>query len=308
MTIQISQKNAEAASRVSETPLFAKGRDNRRPFMPGEVALIGAGPGDPELLTLRAYRLIQESECVVYDRLVSDEIMAMVPESAEKIYVGKKCDQHTLTQTEINQLLVDRAKSGRKIVRLKGGDPFIFGRGGEEVQDLLKANVACRVVPGITAASACTTYSGIPLTHRDHVHGCTFITGHLQEGEGLSLPWEALARQDHTLVIYMGIKTCGIISRELMKHGLPKDLPVALISHGTSDRHQSRVTDLVSLPQFVSEHSIKPPTLIVIGNVVTALDKKLVERDTLVAQERVIAQAQVSEMRDSTAYAKCAQG
>jgi len=257
---------------------LAVGAQNKRDFLAGEVVLIGAGPGDPELLTLKAYRLLKEADCVVYDRLVSEEIMAMVPENAEKIYVGKKQSAHTLDQIDINQLLVDKAKSGKKVARLKGGDPFIFGRGGEEVQDLLKAGVACRVVPGITAASACTTYSGIPLTHRDYVHGCTFITGHLQDGpdgQHLSLPWNVLAREDHTLVIYMGIKTAPILSKQLIKHGLPNNTPVGLIRQGTTDNHQTFRTTLEDLSEFISENHIKPPTLIVVGKVVNALKEAL---------------------------------
>ena len=260
------------------SPLLAVGAQNKRDFLAGEVVLIGAGPGDPELLTLKAYRLLKEADCVVYDRLVSEEIMAMVPENAEKIYVGKKQSAHTLDQIDINQLLVDKAKSGKKVARLKGGDPFIFGRGGEEVQDLLKAGVACRVVPGITAASACTTYSGIPLTHRDYVHGCTFITGHLQDGpdgQHLSLPWNVLAREDHTLVIYMGIKTAPILSKQLIKHGLPNSTPVGLIRQGTTDNHQTFRTTLENLSEFIIENHIKPPTLIVVGKVVNALKEAL---------------------------------
>lgn len=265
--------------------LFALGKENRRAFMPGEVALIGAGPGDAELLTVRAYRLIQEAEVVVYDRLVSDEIMALAPADAERIYVGKKCSNHALPQEQINQLLVDQAKRNKRVVRLKGGDPFIFGRGGEEVQTLLDAGVPCRVVPGITAASGCTTYSGIPLTHRDFVHGCTFITGHLQNDE-LSLPWDALARNDHTLVIYMGIKTAPILTRQLTQNGLAADTPVALISDGTSDNHHTHRTTLGELPEYVQEHKIVPPTLIVIGKVVNALQMPNAERDSDWTEQR----------------------
>lgn len=253
--------------------LFATGAENRRPFLPGEVVLIGAGPGDAELLTVRAHRLIKQADCVVYDRLVSDEVMALVSSHAECIYVGKKSAQHALPQEEINKLIVEKAQSGKKVARLKGGDPFIFGRGGEEVQELLDAGVPCRVVPGVTAASGCTTYSGIPLTHRDFVHGCTFITGHLQD-DTLDLPWEALAREDHTLVIYMGIKTSPILSKALMDNGLAADMPVALISNGTTENHKTYRTTISELPGFVEENLIKPPTLIVVGRVVNALDSE----------------------------------
>ena len=244
--------------------LFALGVDNRRPFLPGEVVLIGAGPGDVELLTVRAYKLIQEADCVVYDRLVSADVMALVSDNAECIYVGKQSSNHALPQEEINKLLIEKAQAGCKVARLKGGDSFIFGRGGEEVQMLLDAGVYCRVVPGITAASACTTYSGIPLTHRDYVHGCTF--------DLLDLPWHALAREDHTLVVYMGIKTAGALSKALIEHQLPAKTPVALISDGTSLQHRSYKTTLAELPSFIEANSIKAPTLIVIGKVVNALD------------------------------------
>ncbi len=251
--------------------LYALGAENRRPFLAGEVVLIGAGPGDVELLTVRAYKLIQEADCIVYDRLVSDDVMALASENAECIYVGKQSSNHALPQEEINQLLIRKAKEGCKVARLKGGDSFIFGRGGEEIQMLLNAGVYCRVVPGITAASACTTYSGIPLTHRDYVHGCTFITGHLKN-DLVDLPWQALAREDHTLVVYMGIKTAGELSKSLIEHQLSPEMPVALISDGTSLKHRSYKTTLAELPGFIERHNIKAPTLIVIGKVVNALN------------------------------------
>lgn len=250
--------------------LLALGADNKRAFAAGEVVLIGAGPGDPDLLTLRAWRLLQQAECLVYDRLVSDEILALAPAAAERLYVGKQCDQHALSQTEINALLVARAARGLKVVRLKGGDPFIFGRGGEEVQALLEAGIACRVVPGITAASGCCTYAGIPLTHRDLVHGCTFVTGHLQNDE-LALPWAALARTDHTLVIYMGIKTAPIWSRKLLGQGMPADLPVAIICEGTQTGQQCWRTSLARVTDTIARHQIQAPALVVVGKVVNAL-------------------------------------
>lgn len=266
---------------VEKKHLFALGVENRRAFMAGEVVLVGAGPGDPELLTVRAHNIIREANCVIYDRLVSEEIMALVDPQAEQVYVGKQCSDHALPQEKINELLIEKARQGLKVARLKGGDPFIFGRGGEEVQALLKAGIACRVVPGVTAASACTTYSGIPLTHRDFVHGCTFVTGHFKN-DRLDLPWEALAREDHTLVIYMGIKTAPQLSEALMQHGLPGSIPVALISNGTTANHQTLRTTLADLPVFIQQHSIKPPTLIVVGKVVNALDESLAQ--TLVEQ------------------------
>lgn len=238
------------------------------PLQAGEVALVGAGPGDPELLTLRAIRLIHEAEVVVYDRLVSDAILALVPEKVERRYVGKQVGCHALQQPEINALLIELAKSGKRVVRLKGGDPFVFGRGGEEVLDMLAAGVNCRVVPGITSAAACTAYAGIPLTHRSCAQSCTFVTGHLKNGE-LNLEWDALARAGQTLVFYMGLFNAEIISRELQKHGMDKDMPVALIERGTTAEQRSHITTLQGMPDAVAAHAFKPPTLIVIGQVVT---------------------------------------
>jgi uroporphyrin-III C-methyltransferase/precorrin-2 dehydrogenase/sirohydrochlorin ferrochelatase/uroporphyrin-III C-methyltransferase len=277
---------SQVINMVEKKHLFALGVENRRAFMAGEVVLVGAGPGDPELLTVRAHNIIREANCVVYDRLVSEEIMALVDPQAEKVYVGKQCSDHALPQEKINELLIDKARQGLKVARLKGGDPFIFGRGGEEVQTLLKAGIACRVVPGVTSASACTTYSGIPLTHRDFVHGCTFVTGHFQN-EVLDLPWDALAREDHTLVVYMGIKTAPVLAEQLMKHGLAGSIPVALISNGTTANHQTLRTTLAALPAFIQQHSIKPPTLIVVGKVVNALDESLAQTLVEATPEKV---------------------
>lgn len=267
---------SNAVNMIEKNHLFALGAENRRAFFAGEVVLVGAGPGDPELLTVRAHKLIQEANCVIYDRLVSEEIMALVNPQAEKVYVGKQCSDHALPQDKINELLIEKAKQGLKVARLKGGDPFIFGRGGEEVQALLRAGIACRVVPGVTSASACTSYSGIPLTHRDFVHGCTFVTGHFKN-DRLDLSWPSLAREDHTLVVYMGIKTAPELSEQLIKHGLPGTIPVALISNGTTANHQTLRTTLADLPMFIQQQSIKPPTLIVVGKVVNALNEALTQ-------------------------------
>ncbi len=265
--------------------LYALGKNNKREFFSGEVVLIGAGPGDADLLTVRAYELIKQADVVIYDRLVSQEIMDLVSNHAECIYVGKKSSDHALPQDQINLLLIKKAKEGKKIARLKGGDPFIFGRGGEEIQELLKAGIHCRVVPGITAASACTSYSGIPLTHRDFVHGCTFITGHFKNNE-LDLPWKALARQDHTLVVYMGIKTAPLLAKSLIENGLSPDTPVALVSNGTSEDHKSYQTDLIHLEEFVKDNNILPPTLIIVGQVVNALRNELKNNESSVVFEQ----------------------
>lgn len=245
----------------------------KQPFEEGEVALVGTGPGDPDLLTLQAYRFIQQADIVIYDRLVSREIMALVPTTAELIYVGKKQAEHRVPQEGINQLLVDHAKQGKKVVRLKGGDPFVFGRGGEEAQVLLANGVACHIVPGMTAASACTSYVGIPLTHRQVAQSCTFITGHVKNSGELDLPWQTLADKKQTVVFYMGIKTLPIIAKQLINAGRIDSTPAALIHKGTTPEQQVYRGTLATLEDIVVQHNIKPPTLIVIGDVINTFDE-----------------------------------
>jgi len=241
---------------------------HKQPFLNGEVALVGTGPGDPDLLTLQAYRFIQLADVVIYDRLVSKEIMALVPQTSELIYVGKKQANHKVPQEGINQLLVDHAKQNQKVVRLKGGDPFIFGRGGEEAQFLLKNNVACHVVPGMTAASACSSYVGIPLTHRQVAQSCTFITGHVKDCGMLDLPWHTLSDAKQTVVFYMGVKSLPLIAKQLIDAGRNANTPAALIHKGTTPEQQIYKGCLSSLQTIVEQHQVKPPTLIVIGDVV----------------------------------------
>lgn len=238
----------------------------------GEVYLVGAGPGAPDLLTFRALRLMQQADVVVYDRLVSPEIIDLARRDSEKIYVGKQRHNHALPQESINSLLADLAKAGKRVVRLKGGDPFIFGRGGEEIETLMQQGINFQVVPGITAASGCATYAGIPLTHRDHAQSCTFVTGHLKDNS-INLNWHQLAAPNQTIVIYMGLVGLEKICQSLIEHGSPKDLPVALVQQGTTTNQRVITGTLESLPGIVAGQDVKPPTLVIIGTVVTLHDK-----------------------------------
>ncbi len=238
----------------------------------GEVYLVGAGPGDPDLLTFRALRLMQQADVVVYDRLVSPEILEMTRRDAERIYVGKQRDQHSLAQESINELLARLAKSGKRVVRLKGGDPFIFGRGGEEIETLAQENINFQVVPGITAASGCATYAGIPLTHRDHAQSCTFVTGHLKDGT-INLNWQQLAAPNQTIVIYMGLVGITKICHSLIENGSPETLPIAIIQQGTTVNQRVLTGTLQTMPNLIDKHDITPPTLIIIGTVVDLHNK-----------------------------------
>ncbi|MCP4985283.1 MAG: uroporphyrinogen-III C-methyltransferase [Colwellia sp.] len=240
----------------------------KQAFIAGEVALVGAGPGDPDLLTIQAYRFIKQAEVVIYDRLVSDAVMALLPSDCQQIYVGKKQADHRVPQDGINQLLVDHALLGKRVVRLKGGDPFVFGRGSEEAQFALSHGIACHIVPGMTAASACTSYAGIPLTHRKVARSCTFITGNVQDNGALDLPWQTLNDKEQTIVFYMGIKSLPIITAQLIKAGRDKQTPAALIRKGTHQDQQVVTGCLANLTELVALHNIKPPSLIVIGNVI----------------------------------------
>lgn len=238
----------------------------------GEVWLIGAGPGDPDLLTFRALRLMQQADVVLHDRLVSDEILNLCRRDADRIYVGKRRADHAVPQNEINQLLVDLAKQGKSVVRLKGGDPFIFGRGGEEIELLSKAEIEFQIVPGVTAASGCATYAGIPLTHRDHAQSCIFVTGHLKN-DTVDLNWPSLATPNQTVVIYMGLLGLPIICQQLLAHGVNKDMPIALIQQGTTSQQKVFTGTLSTMETLISGKKIKAPTLIIIGTVVGLHDK-----------------------------------
>ncbi|HJV28396.1 MAG TPA: uroporphyrinogen-III C-methyltransferase [Aromatoleum sp.] len=234
----------------------------------GHVYLVGAGPGDPELLTLRGARLIAGADAVVYDNLVSPAIVDMAPAAAERHYVGKKASDHTLPQEEINLLLVRLAQAGKRVVRLKGGDPFIFGRGGEEMEVLVEAGVTVEVVPGVTAAAGVAAYAGIPLTHRDHARSVVFTTGFLKDG-ALDLDWPMLARRGQTLVIYMGISRLGEICQQLVAHGLPAETPVGVVERGTTQAQRVAVGTLATLADVVAESGIRPPALTIVGDVVS---------------------------------------
>lgn len=246
---------------------IGKKEEQGYPSRQGKVYLIGAGPGDPDLLTLKAARLLMSAEAVVYDNLVGSAIVDMIPPGARQVYAGKAAGNHALPQEEINQVLIDLAREGLTVVRLKGGDPFIFGRGGEEMQSLQAAGIECVVVPGITAASGAASCTGIPLTHRDHAQMLLFATGHLKEGT-VSLDWEALARPRQTVVIYMGLGALDIICRELIRHGLPADTPAAVIHAATTPNQCGISGTLAILPDLVHGAGIKTPALIMVGEVV----------------------------------------
>lgn len=234
----------------------------------GRVYLVGAGPGDPDLLTIRAMQLMQRATIALYDNLVSPAVVDLIPGAVQRMYVGKERGNHTLPQEEINQLLVRLAREGHQVLRLKGGDPFIFGRGGEEIETLSAAGIAFEVVPGITAASGVAAYAGIPLTHRDHAQSCVFVTGHLRN-HTMDLDWESLARPHQTVVVYMGLQGLASLCHNLVVHGLPAHTPAAIVQQGTRPQQRVVIGTLQDLPERAQDAQLRPPTLIIIGGVVT---------------------------------------
>lgn len=263
----LSGRRDEAEAEMEGVLRQAQGADVPR----GEVYIVGAGPGNPDLLTFAALRLMQQADVVLYDNLVSAEIVDLTRRDAERIYVGKRRSHHTLRQEEINALMLERAQQGQRVLRLKGGDPYTFGRGGEEIELLAASNIPFQVVPGITAAAGVAAYAGIPLTHRDHSHACLLVTGNLKDGS-LDLDWPAMVRPQQTLVIYMGLAGLPILSEQLIAHGLPANTPTAVIQDGTRPQQKVIVGAIADIADRASG-KLKGPTLIIVGSVVTLREK-----------------------------------
>jgi uroporphyrin-III C-methyltransferase/precorrin-2 dehydrogenase/sirohydrochlorin ferrochelatase len=261
----------EQATELMDELLEEAATDGEQPPR-GEVYLVGTGPGDPDLLTFRALRLMQQADVVLYDRLVSDEILKLVRRDAKRIYVGKLPKEHTVPQEKIIEMLIRLALEGKRVLRLKGGDPFIFGRGGEEISTLAENAVPFQVIPGVTAASGCAAYAGIPLTHRDHAQGCVFVTGHEKDGQ-LNLNWDALIQPRQTVVIYMGLSSLEAISRGFLSHGADPDTPAAMIENGTRAGQRVITGTLETLPEKTAAADIRSPALLIIGSVIELRDR-----------------------------------
>ncbi|EKK7715639.1 siroheme synthase CysG [Cronobacter dublinensis] len=259
----LANDDEQAVTRITDT-LLNEPLDDR-----GEVVLVGAGPGDPGLLTIKGLQQIQQADIVVYDRLVSDDIMNLVRRDADRVFVGKRAGFHCVPQEEINQILLREAQRGKRVVRLKGGDPFIFGRGGEELETLCEAGIPFSVVPGITAASGCSAYAGLPLTHRDYAQSVRLITGHLKNGG--EFDWHNLAAEKQTLVFYMGLNQAAAIQEKLIEHGMDPAMPVALVENGTSVKQRVVSGELTGLGALAQQ--VESPSLIIVGRVVALRDK-----------------------------------
>lgn len=257
-----------ATNTYSTTPLNGSVNDQHqaRVARTGKVWLVGAGPGDADLLTLKALRAINSADIIFYDQLVSEEICALFPKDTPALYVGKVKNNHSIPQQDLNKLLVNQAQLGLTVCRIKGGDPFVFGRGGEELLELRKAGIEAEVIPGITSASGCSTYADIPLTHRGLSQGCTFVTGHAEKS--LDVNWEALAQLNHTLVFYMGLTRAGEISEKLLAGGLAADTPVAIIENGCRKNQRDIISDVANFPEVVLREQVQSPSLIIVGQVV----------------------------------------
>ncbi len=263
--------SADAAERALKAELEQASKDNPKRRV-GEVYLVGAGPGDPDLLTFRALRLMQRCDVVLYDRLVGDDIMGLVRRDAQRVYVGKQRANHTMRQEEINALLVKLAREGKRVLRLKGGDPFMFGRGGEEIEKLAENDIPFQVVPGVTAAAGCASYSGIPLTHRDHAQACIFVTAHGKDGV-LGIDWDVLMRPQQTVAVYMGLSNLQHLADEIVAKGLPADTPAAIVDNGTRENQTVVVGTVTTLVEKAEAANLKGPAIIIIGSVVELHDK-----------------------------------
>lgn len=261
----------------SSTPFSGQVGDqySARAARTGKVWLVGAGPGDADLLTVKALRAINSADIIFYDQLVSEEICALFPKDTPALYVGKVKNNHSIPQCDLNKLLINQAQLGLTVCRIKGGDPFVFGRGGEELLELRRAGIEAEVIPGITSASGCSTYADIPLTHRGLSQGCTFVTGHAEKS--LDVNWEALAQLNHTLVFYMGLTRASEISEKLLAGGLAADTPVAIIENGCRKNQRDIISDVANFPEVVLREQVQSPSLIIVGQVVKMKQELQVE-------------------------------